>query len=77
MPITWPTLPWNPLYCPGGFRGHTDLVHVLGHGEYHPLGQTRDDAAGEAFDKVARVLGLGYPGDPSWMPPPAGVTPGN
>ena len=44
--------------------GHTDLVHVLGHGEYHPLGQTRDDAAGEAFDKVARVLGLGYPGGP-------------
>ncbi|NLP18091.1 MAG: tRNA (adenosine(37)-N6)-threonylcarbamoyltransferase complex transferase subunit TsaD [Firmicutes bacterium] len=45
--------------------GHTDLVHVLGHGQYCLLGQTRDDAAGEAFDKVARVLGLGYPGGPA------------
>ena len=45
--------------------GHTDLVQVRGHGKYRLLGQTRDDAAGEAFDKVARVLGLGYPGGPA------------
>lgn len=44
--------------------GHTDLLQVLDYGQYRPLGQTRDDAAGEAFDKVARVLGLGYPGGP-------------
>lgn len=44
--------------------GHTDLLHVLGYGRYRILGRTRDDAAGEAFDKVARVLGLGYPGGP-------------
>ena len=44
--------------------GHTDLVHVEAFGRYHVLGRTRDDAAGEAFDKVARMLGLGYPGGP-------------
>jgi N6-L-threonylcarbamoyladenine synthase len=44
--------------------GHTDLIQVLDYGQYEVLGQTRDDAAGEAFDKVARVLGLGYPGGP-------------
>ncbi len=44
--------------------GHTLLVHAEGWGEYRLLGQTRDDAAGEAFDKVARLLGLGYPGGP-------------
>jgi len=44
--------------------GHTMLVHMEGHGRYRPLGSTVDDAAGEAFDKVARVLGLGYPGGP-------------
>ena len=44
--------------------GHTMLVHMLGHGRYRLLGQTIDDAAGEAFDKVARFLGLGYPGGP-------------
>ncbi|MEQ1824045.1 MAG: tRNA (adenosine(37)-N6)-threonylcarbamoyltransferase complex transferase subunit TsaD [Fimbriimonadaceae bacterium] len=42
--------------------GHTELVHVRGLGEYEILGQTIDDAAGEAFDKSARLLGLGYPG---------------
>ena len=42
--------------------GHTILYHVAGMGEYTLLGQTRDDAAGEAFDKVAKLLGLGYPG---------------
>ncbi len=44
--------------------GHTSLVHVPEWGVYHTLGQTLDDAAGEAFDKVAKVLGLGYPGGP-------------
>jgi N6-L-threonylcarbamoyladenine synthase len=44
--------------------GHTSLVHVPAWGEYHTLGSTLDDAAGEAFDKVAKVLGLGYPGGP-------------
>lgn len=44
--------------------GHTDLVLSLGPGRYRVLGRTRDDAAGEAFDKVARLLGLGYPGGP-------------
>src|SRR5581483_873988 len=45
--------------------GHTMLVHVEGHGRYSVLGQTIDAAAGEAFDKVARYLGLGYPGGPA------------
>lgn len=45
--------------------GHTMLVLMEGHGEYRLLGQTLDDAAGEAFDKVARFLGLGYPGGPA------------
>ena len=44
---------------------HTELVSIPRHGCYELLGQTRDDAAGEAFDKVARVLGLGYPGGPA------------
>jgi N6-L-threonylcarbamoyladenine synthase len=45
--------------------GHTMLVEMRDHGDYHLLGQTIDDAAGEAFDKVARFLGLGYPGGPA------------
>ena len=45
--------------------GHTMLIEMLGHGQYRLLGQTIDDAAGEAFDKVARFLGLGYPGGPA------------
>jgi N6-L-threonylcarbamoyladenine synthase len=44
--------------------GHTMLVHVRAWGDYHILGQTLDDAVGEAFDKVAKALGLGYPGGP-------------
>jgi N6-L-threonylcarbamoyladenine synthase len=44
--------------------GHTSLFEVPAEGEYHLLGRTRDDAAGEAFDKVAKLLGLGYPGGP-------------
>lgn len=45
--------------------GHTMLVTMAGHGDYEVLGSTIDDAAGEAFDKVARYLGLGYPGGPA------------
>jgi N6-L-threonylcarbamoyladenine synthase len=45
--------------------GHTMVVAVEDHGQYRVLGQTLDDAAGEAFDKVARLLGLGYPGGPA------------
>ena len=44
--------------------GHTMLVHVKGYEEFDVLGQTRDDAAGEAFDKIARVMGFPYPGGP-------------
>jgi N6-L-threonylcarbamoyladenine synthase len=44
--------------------GHTSIVDVTDYNQYEVLGRTRDDAAGEAFDKVARVLGLGYPGGP-------------
>jgi N6-L-threonylcarbamoyladenine synthase len=45
--------------------GHTMLIHMLSDGRYRLLGQTIDDAAGEAYDKVARFLGLGYPGGPA------------
>ncbi len=44
--------------------GHTELVIMKGHGSFEVIGETRDDAAGEAYDKVARVLGLPYPGGP-------------
>jgi len=44
--------------------GHTELIQMPGHGQYELIGETRDDAAGEAFDKVARILGLPYPGGP-------------
>ena len=55
--------------------GHTDLILMEDHGRYHRLGRTRDDAAGEAFDKVARLLELGYPGGPAIERVAAGVTP--
>jgi len=45
--------------------GHNDLVLMKDHGEFELIGQSRDDAAGEAFDKVAKLLGLGYPGGPA------------
>jgi len=54
-----PAFPFLALTVSGG---HTSLYHVKGYGRYCLLGQTLDDAAGEAFDKVAKVLGLGYPG---------------
>src|SRR3990172_2526534 len=44
--------------------GHTNLILMKNHGKFQFLGGTRDDAAGEAFDKVARILGLPYPGGP-------------
>ena len=44
--------------------GHTALIHVIGYNHFALMGQTRDDAAGEAFDKIARVMGLPYPGGP-------------
>lgn len=57
--------PQFPLICLIVSGGHTDLVLMTGHGQYRVLGRTLDDAAGEAFDKVARLLGLGYPGGPA------------
>jgi N6-L-threonylcarbamoyladenine synthase len=57
--------PAFPLVCLIVSGGHSDLVLMRGHGDYLLLGRTRDDAAGEAFDKAARILGLGYPGGPA------------
>lgn len=54
-----PTFPFVALLVSGG---HTNLYYVAGPTEFEHMGQTRDDAAGEAFDKVAKILGLGYPG---------------
>ena len=53
-----------PFPCLVVSGGHTHLVRVQDYGKYEILGRTRDDAAGEAFDKVARAIGLGYPGGP-------------
>ena len=58
-PITFPAL---ALIVSGG---HTELTLIRGHGDYETLGHTIDDAAGEAFDKVARILDAGYPGGPA------------
>src|ERR1700694_1374094 len=60
-PADEPTFPLVALIVSGG---HSDLVLSDGHSRYRRLGRTRDDAAGEAFDKVARLLGLGFPGGP-------------
>ncbi len=54
-----------PFVCLVVSGGHTDLVYLRDHGCYEAMGRTLDDAAGEAFDKVARALGLGYPGGPA------------
>jgi N6-L-threonylcarbamoyladenine synthase len=56
--------PGFPLACLIASGGHTDLIVMENHGIYKLVGRTRDDAAGEAFDKAARVLGLGFPGGP-------------
>lgn len=61
--LTDPTLQ-PPFLCLLVSGGHTSLIYVKACGQYETLGQTRDDAAGEAFDKVARLLNLGYPGGP-------------
>jgi N6-L-threonylcarbamoyladenine synthase len=53
-----------PFVCLVVSGGHTFIVHMKDYGEYEVMGETRDDAAGEAFDKVARTIGLGYPGGP-------------
>lgn len=53
-----------PFVCLVVSGGHTDLYYCEAPGTYRLLGQTRDDAAGEAFDKVSKLLGLGYPGGP-------------
>ena len=53
-----------PFVCLVASGGHSHLVMVRDYGEYEIIGRTRDDAAGEAFDKVARAIGLGYPGGP-------------
>ncbi|MGD2080687.1 MAG: tRNA (adenosine(37)-N6)-threonylcarbamoyltransferase complex transferase subunit TsaD, partial [Nitrospirota bacterium] len=57
-----PEFPFLSLIVSGG---HTCLYRVDGHGEYAELGRTRDDAGGEAYDKVAKLMGLGYPGGPA------------
>ena len=57
-----PRFPLLALIVSGG---HSDVVLVRGHGDYERIGETVDDAAGEAFDKVARLLGLGFPGGPA------------
>ena len=59
-----PPIPRFPFICLIVSGGHTMLVLVKDHGKFQLLGRTRDDAAGEAFDKVARFLKLGYPGGP-------------
>jgi N6-L-threonylcarbamoyladenine synthase len=66
--------PEFPLVCLIVSGGHTLLVLLRGHGDYQLLGQTRDDAAGEAFDKAARIMGLGYPGGPQIQKIAAGMS---
>ena len=56
--------PGFPIACLVASGGHTDLILMERHGVYKLIGRTRDDAAGEAFDKAARILGLGFPGGP-------------
>ncbi|HEX5504387.1 MAG TPA: tRNA (adenosine(37)-N6)-threonylcarbamoyltransferase complex transferase subunit TsaD [Thermomicrobiales bacterium] len=68
-------LPAFPLVCLIVSGGHTELVLMAGHGHYRLLGRTTDDAAGEAFDKGARILGLGYPGGPAIQRAAAGGHP--
>lgn len=53
-----------PFVCLVASGGHSHIVHVQDYNRFEILGQTRDDAAGEAFDKIARAIGLGYPGGP-------------
>jgi N6-L-threonylcarbamoyladenine synthase len=62
LSATPPAFPFVALLVSGG---HTQLMRVDGVGQYRLLGETQDDAAGEAFDKTAQLLGLGYPGGPA------------
>jgi N6-L-threonylcarbamoyladenine synthase len=62
LPTSQPSFPMLALIVSGG---HSQLVLFRDHGDYELLGQTQDDAVGEAFDKVAKILGLPYPGGPS------------
>ncbi len=68
-----PTFPFIALLVSGG---HTQLMRVTGVGAYELLGESLDDAAGEAFDKTAKLLGLGYPGGPQLAQLAASGTPG-
>src|SRR5215510_1241828 len=68
-----PAFPFVALLVSGG---HTQLMRVGGLGEYEMLGETQDDAAGEAFDKTAKLLGLGYPGGPALSKLAESGTPG-
>jgi N6-L-threonylcarbamoyladenine synthase len=70
-----PPEPPFPLLCLVVSGGHTQLVLMAGHGRYRLLGQTVDDAAGEAFDKAGRLLGLPYPGGPAISAAAEGVRP--
>jgi N6-L-threonylcarbamoyladenine synthase len=71
-----PPPPPFPLVCLLVSGGHSELILMTGHGHYRHLGRTLDDAAGEAFDKGARLLGLGYPGGPAVEAAAAGGDPG-
>lgn len=68
--------PEFPILCLLVSGGHTELILMTGHGHYLHLGRTLDDAAGEAFDKGARLLGLGYPGGPAIQKAAESGTPG-
>ena len=67
--------PGFPLIVLIASGAHTDLILMRGHGDYEVLGRTRDDAAGEAFDKVGRILGLGFPGGPAVQRAAEGIEP--
>lgn len=67
--------PAFPALCLIVSGGHTELILLQKHGTYEILGRTRDDAAGEAFDKGARILGLGYPGGPAIQQAAEGARP--
>lgn len=68
--------PVFPAVCLVVSGGHTSLLYMEKHRDFDLIGETRDDAAGEAFDKVARFLGLGYPGGPAIQKAAAAGTPG-
>lgn len=65
-----------PFLCLVASGGHSHIIQVLDYTRFRVLGRTVDDAAGEAFDKVARTLGLGYPGGPAVARAAEGETPG-